>query len=136
MRTGQRPMSVVNYPSMGVALAQGARARADDKLPSYISIAPSRGPAQRRIRTRLPRAEVRAVGGRREQHAGTGAMLAGGQDFAELESRRDQAARRASPPSRPSGGSRLWQMLEEGFLSRHPGARPRPIARSTTMRCR
>src|SRR3990170_4756386 len=45
MRTGQRPMSVVNYPSIASALAKQLVV-ADDKLPPYVSISPSRGPGQ------------------------------------------------------------------------------------------
>ena len=45
MRTGQRPMSVINYPSVAAALAKEL-ARADDSLPPYISVGPNRGPGQ------------------------------------------------------------------------------------------
>jgi hypothetical protein len=45
MRTGQRPMSVINYPSVGASLGKELADTAD-ALPPYISIAPSRGPGQ------------------------------------------------------------------------------------------
>ena len=45
MRTGQRPMSVINYPSVGASLSKQLAGQAD-ALPPYISVAPSRGPGQ------------------------------------------------------------------------------------------
>ena len=45
MRTGQRPMSIINYPSVAAALAKEL-ASADDSLPPYISVGPNRGPGQ------------------------------------------------------------------------------------------
>jgi hypothetical protein len=45
MRTGQRPMSVINYPSVAASLGKEL-ASTEDALPSYISIAPNRGPGQ------------------------------------------------------------------------------------------
>jgi hypothetical protein len=45
MRTGQRPMSIINYPSVAAALAKEL-ARAEDSLPPYISVGPNRGPGQ------------------------------------------------------------------------------------------
>src|SRR4051794_31155225 len=45
MRTGQRPMSVINYPSVAAALGKEL-ALADDSLPPYISVAPNRGPGR------------------------------------------------------------------------------------------
>ncbi len=45
MRTGQRPMGDINYPSVAAALAKEL-ASADDSLPPYISVGPNRGPGQ------------------------------------------------------------------------------------------
>ena len=45
MRTGQRPMSVISYPSVAAALAK-QMATADDSLPPYVSVAPSRRSSQ------------------------------------------------------------------------------------------
>jgi hypothetical protein len=45
MRTGQRPMSVINYPAVGASLGKELAASAD-ALPSYISVAPNRPPGQ------------------------------------------------------------------------------------------
>ena len=42
MRTGRRPMSVIDYPSVGAALAKQIAAE-NDSLPGYVSIAPTRG---------------------------------------------------------------------------------------------
>ncbi len=122
MRTGQVPMSVINYPSVGAALAK-ALAEPSDKLPPYVSVAPNRsfgrdgnGPG-----FLGPKFAPLVVGG---NNMGAGATLASGQGFAELKVdaikppdgiSADQAERRLE----------LWNVLEDSFLSTHPSSAPR-----------
>lgn len=119
MRTGQRPMSVVNYPSVGAALAKHM-ATAEDSLPPYVSIAPSRGPGQGGFGPGFlgPKYAPLVVSG------GNGMAAApAGEGYADLKVdaikppagvTADQSKRRLE----------LWKTLEDGFLASHASASP------------
>ena len=68
MRTGQRPMSVINYPSVAAALAKELADRGRQLAAVYQRGAESRAGAGR-VWARVSGAEVRAAGrGGRKQH--------------------------------------------------------------------
>jgi hypothetical protein len=122
MRTGQRPMGVVNYPSVGAALAK-ALAEPDDSLPSYVSVAPNRSFGRDGNGTGFlgPKYAPLVVGG---NNMGAGATLTSGAGFAELK------VDSIKPPESVSAAQAkhrlgLWEVLEESFLSNHPSAAPR-----------
>jgi hypothetical protein len=122
MRTGQRPMGVENYPSVGAALAK-ALAEPTDKLPAYVSVAPNRsfgrdgnGPG-----FLGPKYAPLIVGA---NSMGAGATLASSAGFAALK------VDSIKPPESVSAAQaerrlELWKVLEDNFLSVHPSAAPR-----------
>jgi hypothetical protein len=119
MRTGRRPMSVINYPSMGAALAKELDATAD-ALPPYVSIAPNRSFGRDGYGPGFlgPRYAPLVVGRR-------GAITA-----APAEGFADLAVEGLKPPAsiRPSQVERrqhLWKALEDGFTASHASASPR-----------
>jgi hypothetical protein len=121
MRTGQRPMSVVNYPSVAAALAKEL-ARADDQLPPYVSVGPNRGPGLGGFGPGFlgPKfAPLTVAGG--NMYAPTASMAADG--YAELKV---DAIKPAAGVTESQAERRLelWQVLEEGFLSSHASASP------------
>jgi hypothetical protein len=121
MRTGQRPMGAVNYPSVGAALAK-ALTDTNVSLPSYVSVAPNRsfgrdgnGPG-----FLGPKYAPLVVGA---NNMGAGATLASGEGFAELK------VDAIKPPEGVSADQakkrlELWNVLEDSFLSTHTGASP------------
>jgi hypothetical protein len=119
MRTGQRPMSVINYPSVAAALAKHMT-MADDSLPPYISVAPSRGPGQGGFGPGFlgPKFAPLVVSG------GNGmAMAPAGEGYADLK------VDAIKPPDgvKPAQAERrleLWKVLEDGFLASHASASP------------
>ncbi len=125
MRTGRRPMSVVDYPSVGAALAKQLAA-ADDALPGYVSIAPSRGFGRGGFGPGFlgPKYAPLVVAGGNQMAGGkpaTGAASAAG--YAEL------TVDSIKPPagvSADQAGRRLelWKVLEDGFLNNHASASP------------
>jgi hypothetical protein len=122
MRTGQRPMSVINYPSVGAALAK-ALAEPGDNLPPYVSVAPNRSFGRDGYGPGFlgPKYAPLVVG---SNNMGAGATLAsGGEGFAELK------VDAIKPPDGVSAGQaerrlELWKVLEDSFLGHHPTAAP------------
>jgi hypothetical protein len=121
MRTGQRPMGDINYPSMAAAVAKEL-ARADDSLPPYISVGPNRGPGQGGFGPGFlgPKfAPLMVAGGNMYAPA----PAAGADGYAELK----VDAIKPAPGVTASQTERrleLWQVLENGFLSSHASASP------------
>ncbi len=125
MRTGQRPMGVINYPSVAASLGKEL-ALADDSLPPYISISPSRGPGQGGFGPGFlgPKyAPLVVAGNQGAVPANAEANAAAAQAFADLK------VDAIKPPTGVSAAQterrlELWQMLENRFLKRHPSASP------------
>jgi hypothetical protein len=121
MRTGEKPMSVINYPSVAAALAKEL-ARADDSLPPYISVGPNRGPGQGGFGSGFlgPKfAPLMVASGNMYAPAPT----AGTDGYAELK----VDAIKPAPGVTVSQAKRrldLWQALEDGFLTSHTSASP------------
>jgi hypothetical protein len=122
MRTGQRPMGAVNYPSVAAALGKQL-ALADDSLPSYISISPSRGPGSGGFGPGFlgPKYAPLVVAGN-QANAPAGGEMANAA-FADLKV---DSIKPASGVTTAQTERRLemWQMLEKRFLNQHPGASP------------
>jgi hypothetical protein len=121
MRTGQKPMSDINYPSLAAALAKEL-AQADDSLPPYISVGPNRGPGQGGFGPGFlgPKfAPLMVAGGNMYAPA----PAAGGDGYAELKV---DAIKPASGVTVSQAKRRLelWQALEDGFLASHTSASP------------
>ncbi|MGD9636354.1 MAG: DUF1501 domain-containing protein [Pirellulales bacterium] len=125
MRTGQRPMGVVNYPSLASGLAK-EMALADDSLPPYVSISPSRGPGQGGFGPGFlgPKfAPLVVAGNQMATPAGANANEAAKAAFAELK------VDAVKPPAsvttvQTERRLELWKMLETRFLNQHPGSSP------------
>jgi hypothetical protein len=121
MRTGQKPMTVINYPSVAAALAKEL-ARADDSLPPYISVGPNRGPGQGGFGPGFlgPKfAPLVVAGGNMYGPQPTAAA----DGYAELKV---DAIKPAAGVSEVQTARRLelWRALEESFLSTHASASP------------
>ncbi len=122
MRTGQRPMSVINYPSVAAALAKEL-AMAEDRLPPYISIGPNRGPAG-----------LGAVGPGFLGPKYAPLVVAGGNPYgsapaANSETYAELTVDAIKPPagithSQNERRLSLWKALEDSFLTTHPSASP------------
>jgi hypothetical protein len=121
MRTGQRPMSVITYPSVAAALSK-EMAQAGDSLPPYVSVGPSRGLGQGGFGPGFlgPKFAPLVVSG---GNGMTKAPASGGDEFANLKVdgikppagvTAEQAARRIE----------LWKVLEDGFMASHSAASP------------
>jgi hypothetical protein len=120
MRTGQRPMGSVNYPSVAAALAKEL-ATADDFLPPYISVGPNRGPGQ---------------GGYGPGFLGpkfAPLVVAGGNAYSAPGATSEKYAELAVDAIKPQGSVtqqqnerrlELWKALEDGFLNKHASASP------------
>jgi len=125
MRTGQRPMGVVNYPSLAAALAK-EMSLADDSLPPYVSISPSRGPGQGGFGPGFlgPKfAPLVVAGNQMATPAAASAEAAANAAFAELK----VDAIKPPPTITTAQNVRrleMWRMLETRFLGQHPGASP------------
>jgi hypothetical protein len=122
MRTGQRPMSVVNYPSVGAALAKHM-ALAEDKLPPYVSVAPSRGPGQGGFGPGFlgPKFAPLVVSGGN----GMSAPAANGGEGSYANLKVDAIKPPAGVnPSQAERRLELWKVLEDGFLASHASASP------------
>jgi hypothetical protein len=120
MRTGQRPMSVINYPAVGASLGKELAAPTDS-LPPYISVAPSRGPGQGGFGPGFlgPKFAPLVVAA-----SGNGnATAPEGQGYADL--RVD-----AIKPQAGIGDDRserrlaMWRALEDSFLQGHASGSP------------
>jgi hypothetical protein len=123
MRTGQRPMSAINYPSVGAALAKHM-ALPDDRLPPFVSIAPSRGPGQGGFGPGFlgPKFAPLVVSGGNGMVAAAGAN-AGSAEYADLKV--DAIKPPASvAPAQAAQRLELWKVLEDGFLANHASASP------------
>jgi hypothetical protein len=127
MRTGQRPMSAINYPSVGAALAKHM-ALSEDSLPPYVSIAPSRGPGQGGfgpgfLGPRFAPLVVSGGNGMSAPAAGAAAANAGDGGYANLkvDSIKPPTGIESSQAERRLG---LWKVLEDGFLASHASASP------------
>ena len=121
MRTGQRPMSVINYPSVAAALAKEL-ARADDSLPPYVSVGPNRGFGQGGFGPGFlgPKyAPLMVAGGNMYGPA----AATGADGYAELKV---DAIKPAPGVTQAQTERRLelWKALEDSFLSGHPSASP------------
>lgn len=121
MRTGRRPMSVIDYPSVGAALAKQL-AEEDEALPPYVSISPSLGLGRGGFGPGFlgPKYAPLVVAGGNQMAGGKAATGAG---FAEL------TVDSIKPPkgvSTEQAGQRLelWKVLEDGFLTSHAAASP------------
>ncbi len=122
MRTGQRPMSAIDYPSVAAALGKEL-ALADDSLPPYISVAPYRGPGRGGFGPGFlgPKFAPLVV-----DSFGMSALtrdISSGSAYAELKVdaikppqgiSADQSERRLD----------LWKSLEDEFVGSHPAAAP------------
>jgi hypothetical protein len=125
MRTGQRPMGVINYPSVAAALAK-EMAQSGDSLPPYVSISPGRGPGQGGFGPGFlgPRyAPLVVTANRGSVTENVEAIATSDQGFADLK------VDAIKPPAGIGAAEterrlELWQMLEDRFLSQHPGASP------------
>jgi hypothetical protein len=121
MRTGQPPMSEINYPSVAAAVAKEL-GQADDSLPPYISVGPNRGPGQGGFGPGFlgPKfAPLMVAGGNMYAPA----PAAGSDGYAELK----VDAIKPAPGVTPSQAERrlaLWRTLEGGFLASHASAAP------------
>jgi hypothetical protein len=118
MRTGQRPMSVINYPSVGASLGKEL-ADATDALPPYISIAPNRGPGQGGfgpgfLGPKYAPLMVAANGN------GT-ANAPEGQGYAELKV---DAIKPQVGNAQAERRLEMWKALENSFLSKHASGSP------------
>jgi uncharacterized protein (DUF1501 family) len=115
MRTGQAPMSVINYPSVAAALAKEL-ATAEDFLPPYISVGPNRGPGQGGYGPGFlgPKFAPLVVAGG-NAYSAPGATSA---TYAELtvDAIKPQAGISSQQTERRL---ELWKALEESFLSDH-----------------
>jgi hypothetical protein len=125
MRTGQRPMGAVNYPSLASALGKEL-SLANDTLPPYVSISPSRGPGQGNVGPGFlgPKfAPLVVAGNQGSLPANANANAAAAQAYADLK------VDAIKPPAsvtaaRTERRLELWQMLEKRFLQQHPSASP------------
>jgi hypothetical protein len=121
MRTGQKPMSVINYPSMAAALAKEL-ADADDSLPPYISVGPNRGPGQGGFGPGFlgPKFAPLVVAGG-NMYAAPAAPAADG--YAELKV---DAIKPMTGVTEAQVQRRLelWNVLEHGFLTGHANSSP------------
>jgi hypothetical protein len=122
MRTGQRPMSDINYPSVGAALAKHM-ALGEDSLPPYVSIAPSRGPGQGGFGPGFlgPKFAPLVVSGGNGMGAPVANAGDGGYANLKVDAIKPPAGIDASQAERRLG---LWKVLEEGFLASHASASP------------
>ena len=122
MRTGRRPMSVVDYPSVGAALAKQI-AEANDALPGYVSIAPSRGLGRGGFGPGFlgPKYAPLVVAGGNEMASAR--PVAGASGYPELTV---DAIKPPNGVSEEQAGHRLelWKVLEDGFLNNHASASP------------
>jgi hypothetical protein len=121
MRTGQRPMSVINYPSVGASIGKQL-SLADDSLPPYVSIGPQRGPGQGGFGPGFlgPKFAPLVVAG----NGGYGPVATTATtEYAELK------VDAVKPPAgiKPAQAERrleLWKTLEDSFLTSHQSAAP------------
>jgi hypothetical protein len=122
MRTGQKPMGVENYPSVGAALAKHL-AQADDSLPPYVSIAPSRGPGQGGFGPGFlgPKYAPLVVSGGNGMSAAANNNGQGGYADLKVDSIKPPAGVESTQAERRLG---LWKVLEDGFLASHASASP------------
>jgi hypothetical protein len=122
MRTGQRPMSVINYPSVGASLAKHM-ALAEDSLPPYVSIAPSRGPGQGGFGPGFlgPKFAPLVVSGGNGMSAPAANADEGSYANLKVDSIKPPAGIEASQAERRL---ELWKVLEDRFLANHASASP------------
>lgn len=122
MRTGRQPMSVIDYPSVGAALAKQIAA-SNDALPGYVSIAPTRGLGRGGFGPGFlgPKYAPLVVAGGNQIVSTKPAAAASG--YPELTV---DAIRPPSGVSEDQAGHRLelWKVLEDGFLNNHASASP------------
>jgi len=121
MRTGQRPMSMINYPSMAAALAKEL-AREEDSLPPYISVGPNQGFAQGGFGPGFlgPKyAPLMVAGG--NMYGPQSSAAADGYAALKVD------AIKPAPGVTQSQADRrlqMWKVLEDSFLSAHAGGAP------------
>lgn len=122
MRTGRRPMSVVDYPSVGAALAKQIAAE-NDSIPGYVSISPTRGLGRGGFGPGFlgPKYAPLVVAGNQGMAAGKPA--GGATAYPELTV---DAIKPPNGVSAEQASHRLemWKVLEDGFLGSHTSASP------------
>jgi hypothetical protein len=121
MRTGQKPMGDINYPSVAAALAKEL-ASAEDSLPPYISVGPHRGPGQGGFGPGFlgPKfAPLVVAGGNR--YAAPPAPAADGYAELKVDAVKPMAGVTGAQTKRRLD---LWTVLEDSFLGAHASALP------------
>jgi hypothetical protein len=121
MRTGQRPMSAINYPAVGASLGKEL-AVADVSLPPYVSIGPSRGPGQGGFGAGFLGPKFAPL------------VVDGGNPYGPMPSAANTsyASLKVDAIKPPAGISssqferrlEMWKLLEDSFLSSHSSASP------------
>jgi hypothetical protein len=123
MRTGRRPMSVLDYPSIGAAVAKQL-SEENEALPPYVSIAPALGLGRGGFGPGFlgPKYMPLVVAGG-NQMAGGKSPNASAAGFAQLsvDSIRPPGSVSAQQADRRL---ELWKTLEDGFLTSHAAASP------------
>ena len=118
VRTGERPLSPVNYPSIAASLGKEL-SKSGDTLPPYVSIAPSNGAARGGFGSGFLGAKYGPVivGGGMTSAAPI--ATAAGTSFAELKI---NSIDRPADVSASQAERRLaiWKSLESEFLTSHP----------------
>jgi hypothetical protein len=119
MHTGRPPMTVINYPSLGAALAKELAA-AENPLPPYVSVAPTRSFGR----------DGAGPGFLGPRFAPLIVDRRGGPTGAPADSFTELAVDGIKPPDavQPVQVERrmqLWQALEDGFTRTHPSTAPR-----------
>src|SRR5262245_16014531 len=122
MRTGRRPMSVVDYPSVGAALAKKLAAETDS-LPGYVSIAPTRGLGRGGFGPGFlgPKYAPLVVA--------SGNAMAGPKPAAAVSGYPELTVDAIKPPAGVSASQAerrldMWKVLEDSFLTGHTSASP------------
>jgi uncharacterized protein (DUF1501 family) len=123
MRTGQRPMSVINYPPVSAARSK-EMAQPQDSLPPYVSVAPMRGPGQGGFSPGFlgPKYAPLVVSGAGMAVATASAGQAPN-GFADLKVDSIKLPTGVTP-AQAQRRTELWKVLEDGFLANHSTASP------------
>ena len=124
MRTGRRPMGVLDYPSVGAALAKQLAAE-HDALPPYVSVAPALGLGRGGFGPGFlgPKFAPLVVAGGNQMAGNPAGAKSGGGGYAELTV--DAIKPPAGVTSEQAGRRlELWKTLEDGFLNSHAATSP------------
>jgi hypothetical protein len=122
MRTGRRPMSVIDYPSVGAALAKQLAGN-NDALPGYVSIAPTRGFGRGGFGPGFlgPKYAPLVVAGGNGMPSAKPAATAAGYPELTVDAIRPPAS---VTDAQAEHRLELWKVLEDGFLTNHASASP------------